>query len=520
VTRFETVGGAAADDAIRDGSAGRRRMTPFETGQRGSGLWKRFLLGSLAIVLLSATAAAAAVLLEVKHVSDLIGPATLQTAAGVITPDEAGKAETILVIGTDARKLSKDAYDRANPPHSDTLLLIRMDPNHDQTSELSVPRDLRTTITTPAGAVTMGKINEAYTIGGVNLATKTVETTLPGIAVNHIVAVNFAGFRKLIDAIGCVYVFVDRHYYNVNLGTVATNFSSIDIQPGYQQLCGQPALDYARYRHTDSDIVRAARQQDFVRQAKAQIGVKGLISKEDVLLKALHGAVSTDIHGTAQILHLFTLAAFSLGRPVRQVTFQGNPNVFIAGGSYVVSTPAQIQATVADFLSGNPPAKITVPSVALHRTSSSKTVATLALTPTPASDIGLANVASVGLPIKLYEPQLRVQSTTTPDIVRAYTLRDENHVKHKAYVISIARGQVGEYYGVEGTNWLDPPILASPHQTRWIGHRTFGVYLDGSHIRVVSWRTSGAVYWLNNTVDTKLTNRQMLAIAESTQPVA
>jgi LCP family protein required for cell wall assembly len=231
--------------AARFGSAGSRFVTPFDPIARGGGLWKRFLFGSLAIVLLSATAAAAAVLLEVKHVADLIGPATLHTAAGVITPDQAGKAETILVIGTDARKLSKSAYDRANPPHSDTLLLIRMDPNHDQTSELSVPRDLRTSITGPTGAVTMGKINEAYTIGGVNLATKTVESTLPGIAVNHIVAVNFAGFRSLIDAIGCVYVFVDRHYYNLNLGTTATNFASIDIQPGYQKLCGQPALDYA-----------------------------------------------------------------------------------------------------------------------------------------------------------------------------------------------------------------------------------------------------------------------------------
>jgi len=494
-------------------------MTPFETGHKGWDLWKRFLLGSLAIVLLSTTAAAAAVLLEVKHVADLIGPATLHTSAGLITPDQAGQAETILVIGTDARKLSKDLFDRANPPHSDTLLLIRMDPNHDQTTELSVPRDLRTTINRPGGGVTIGKINEAYTIGGVDLATKTVESALPGIAVNHIVAVNFAGFRSLIDAIGCVYVFVDRHYFNVNLGTVATNFASIDIQPGYQQLCGQPALDYARYRHTDSDIVRAARQQDFVRQAKAQIGVKGLINKEDVLLKALHGAVATDIHGTAQVLHLFTLAAFSLGRPIRQVTFQGNPDVYIAGGSYVVSTPAQIASTVNDFLTGNPPAKITVPAVALHRASSPKTVATLALTPTPASDVGLANLASVGLPIKLYEPRLRLQNTSTPDIVRAYTLRDENRIKHKAYVISISRGQVGEFYGVEGTDWLDPPILAGAHQTRRIGSRTFGVYLDGSHIRVVSWRTGNAVYWLNNTVDTKITNRQMLAIAESTQPV-
>jgi LCP family protein required for cell wall assembly len=483
-------------------------------------VWKKFLLGSLAIVLLSGTAAAAAVILEVKHVADLIGPATLQTTAGVITPAQAGKAETILVLGTDARKLSKDIADKANPPHSDTLLLIRMDPSHQQTSELSIPRDLKTTITTPGGAVTTQKINAAYTLGGVSLAAKTIEKTLPGIQINHIIAVNFAGFRKLIDAIGCVYVYVDRHYYNVNLGTSATNFSSINIQPGYQQLCDQTALDYVRYRHTDSDFVRVARQQDFVRQAKQQIGVSGLISKEDLLLKALHSAVSTDIHGTQQVFHLFTLAAFSLGRPIRQVSFQSDPNVLFAGGSYVVSTPTQIQATVSDFLNGNPPARLAVPRAPARGIPAKIASTGLGLSPTPVSDIGLANVASVGLPIRLYAPRLRLQSTSQPDIVRSYALRDEKHVLHRAYVVSIARGQVGEYYGVEGTNWLDPPILAGSHQTRRAGGRTYGIYLDGSHIRVVSWRAGHAVYWLNNTEDTKLTNRQMLAIAASTKPIA
>ncbi|HEX3872749.1 MAG TPA: LCP family protein, partial [Solirubrobacteraceae bacterium] len=470
--------------------------------------------------LLTTIATAAAVLLEVKHVADLFGPSTLRTAAGVITPAQAGKAETILVVGTDARKLSQDSFDREDPPHSDTLLLIRMDPSRHQTSELSVPRDLRTEITAPGGGVTTGKINSAYTIGGVSLAAKTVESTLPGIQINHIVSVNFAGFQKLIDTIGCVYVYVDRHYYNVNTGTVLDNYASIDIQPGYQKLCGETALDYVRYRHDDSDFVRVARQQDFVRQAKQQIGVKGLISKEDLLLRALHSAVATDIHGTQQIFHLFTLAAFSLGRPIRQVTFQADRNVTIGTTSYVVASPAQVRATVSDFLNGNPPSQIKVSSVSLRGAKSTRAVAALGLSATPESDVGLANVASVGLPLRWYEPGLRVQSGSTPDDVRAYTVRDENGIKRRAYVVSIARGLVGEYYGVEGTNWTDPPILAGPHESRRIGGRTYGVYLDGSHIRVISWRAGKAVYWLNNTEDTELTNRQMLAIAESCQPIA
>ncbi|MEA2265560.1 MAG: polyisoprenyl-teichoic acid--peptidoglycan teichoic acid transferase [Solirubrobacteraceae bacterium] len=492
---------------------------PRDPLQRAPGVWKRFLLGSALIVVLMTAATATAVLMEVKHVSDLLGPAQLHLGRDVITPEQAGAPETILVIGTDRRPQSKTLADRLNPPHSDTLLLVRMDPRKNQTSVLSVPRDLRTTIDAGPKGTTLQKINAAYTIGGAPLAAKTIERALPGITIQHVIDINFKGFRRVIDAIGCVYVYVDRHYYNQNVGTALTNYASIDIQPGYQRLCDQTALDYARYRHTDSDFVRVARQQDFLRQAKQQIGVSGLLDHEDRLLRALRQSVQTDIHGTATIFHLFTLAAFSLGRPVRQVKFQADQNVLIHGGSYVIASPVQVGATVSDFIHGNPPAKVHVPAFNLKRSTGAGTVRGLGLTPTPEADVGLANVASVGLPIKLFVPRLRLQSGPTPDLVRAYTLRDERGVRHRAYVISISRGLVGEYYGIEGTDWKAPPILAGPHGSRKIAGRTYDVYIEGSHIRTVAWHLPHAVYWLNNTLDSLLTNRQMLAIAESARPV-
>ncbi|MGI8803306.1 MAG: LCP family protein [Solirubrobacteraceae bacterium] len=492
---------------------------PLEPLERVRGVWKRFLLGSVAIVALMTGATASTVLLEVKHVSDLLGPATLHPSSGVITPAEAGAAETILVIGTDRRPLSTNAIDRSGAAHSDTLLLVRMDPNQRQTSVLSVPRDLRTVIGDAAKGSALQKINAAYSIGGATLAAKTVEQTLPGITIQHIVDINFKGFRRVVDAIGCVYVYVDRRYYHSSAPTAADNYASINIQPGYQRLCDQTALDYARYRHTDSDFLRVARQQDFIRQAKQQVGVSGLIDHEDVLLRALHRAVQTDIHGTATILHLFTLAAFSLSRPVRQVKFQANQSVTLGGVSYVLATPQQIQSTVSDFLRGNPPAQVHVPAINLKRADNAKLVRGIGLTPTPASDIGLANVASVGLPIKLYVPRLRLQTGSPPDLVRSYTLPDANGNRRHAYVVSIARGLTGEYYGVEGTDWTTPPILAGPHQSRVIAHRTYDVYIEGSHVRTVAWRLPHAVYWLNNTLDSLLTNQQMLTIAESVKPV-
>ena len=77
-----------------------------------------------------------------------------------------------------------------------------------------------------------------------------------------------------------MYVDVDRRYFNDNRPPVGGGgaYAAIDVPAGYQKLCGARALDYVRYRHLDSDLVRAARQQSFLGQAKDQIGVSGVFS--------------------------------------------------------------------------------------------------------------------------------------------------------------------------------------------------------------------------------------------------
>ena len=77
-----------------------------------------------------------------------------------------------------------------------------------------------------------------------------------------------------MDKIGGIWLDVDRRYYHVNNGTAAENYANINLQPGYQLLTGQQALDFVRYRHTDDDYHRIARQQQFVRALKQQFKQK------------------------------------------------------------------------------------------------------------------------------------------------------------------------------------------------------------------------------------------------------
>ena len=103
--------------------------------------------------------------------------------------------------------------------------------------------------------------------GGEKLAIETIKEYLD-IAINHVVNVDFNGFYEAVNAIDCVYIDVDRHYYHSNgIG----EYAEIDVPAGYQKLCGFNALKYVRYRHEDNDLVRGARQQDFVREARQRI---------------------------------------------------------------------------------------------------------------------------------------------------------------------------------------------------------------------------------------------------------
>jgi hypothetical protein len=80
----------------------------------------------------------------------------------------------------------------------------------------------------------------------------------------------------------------------------------------------------------------------------------------------------------------------------------------------------------------------------------------------------------------------------------------------------LKRGEaLGEYYGIQGTTWKDPPILEQPQATRRVGGRTYELHYDGARLRLVAWRTKKATYWVSNTLLLSLSKRQMMSIARS-----
>jgi polyisoprenyl-teichoic acid--peptidoglycan teichoic acid transferase len=504
------------------------------------GMWKRFLIAGVLIALLSGAATATVLLNTITTLADEVFPTLshIRAPKGLVTPEYSGGPETFLVLGSDRREKSKDSFDRQDPPHSDTILLVRFDPEQGQTSVLSIPRDLMVNITTPSGQVYVNeKINAAYTIGskvggasGASLlAAETIKREVfPGLKLNGIIDVNFAGFIKVVDALGCAYVNVDHHYYNQNVGSAETNYTSINLAPGYQKLCYENALAYVRYRHTDSDFVRVARQQDFLRDLRQQIDPSNEIGQIDNVAKAVGHAITSTFPASPEELILLTkLIAFSQTKPLRQVRFLStNVNAQFNGGSYVTSTPELEKRTLDTFLNGREQLKLQSSPTAhaskhshhhLHK-SSGISPAALNLSPTSSAGDSEAVKAALGVPFRVLYPTLQTGQAEQQQ-VRAYQLKNQQNILHHAYVVVWQENSLaGGYYDFEGTDWLNPPLFAHA-RTQVIDGRKYELIDDGSHIHVLGWRSGSVLYWLTNSLLEELSNAQMLAIAKSAKPL-
>ena len=108
------------------------------------------------------------------------------------------------------------------------------------------------------------------------------------------------------------------------------------------------------------------------------------------------------------------------------------------------------------------------------------------------------------------------QGATGASYPRAYLLHDRHGVAHYAYRMTLEINPVlGQYYGVQGTTWQNPPILSSPSQTKSVNGKELLLYANGSKLSLVAWRTPQAVYWVSNTLTDNISNSQLVAIAAS-----
>jgi LCP family protein required for cell wall assembly len=483
----------------------------------------RLLLGSLTVLLCSAGFGAAVVLDQVHTLRDALRQnAPLVLPSSTLAPAGWGQPQTLLLVGDDQRKLTGEFKYYRHPvlPHANEMILVRIDPAKPYISMMSIPRELEVTIYPPRKPAVTTRFNYAYTAGGIPLLVSTIKQDL-GLPVNHVMVVTFGRFERAVDEMGCVYSTVDRRYYHVNLPG-GPQYQEINLQPGYQNLCGKQALEFVSYRHDDTSLVRDARDQSLLLDVKQQYG-SALADNIDKFERIFGQAVQTDrgLQSTTGLLNLIGTLISSSGRRVRQVKFQANIVPPAATPcECVTATPGQIAASVHDFLDGTsaPPKRAVADTARAAR--ERRFVAQLPLSPVPAGEVDRARSAGARMPFPYEFPAVQDRGGSRLAVsLRDYSITAPDHSSYPIYVAVFSAGALGQYYDVQGTAWPDPPLLERPAQTVQVDGRTYLLQYQGATLQTVGWRERGGTYWIRNSLTGALPNGELLAIAEQTAPL-
>ena len=501
---------------------------------RAKPLWARFLAASLVIVVSMAAATSISLLVYLTDIAEgLSDNDALASLRDQLTEVDGGAPQTILILGSDKRLNTK-----GDPGRSDTTILLRVDPDQEAIALLSIPRDLRVSIP----KLGVAKFNEAYTVGGPELTLEVVER-LTDLEINHVVNINFTGFADAVNAIGCVYIDVDRRYFiPPESGT-----AEIDIEAGYQRLCGLKALQYVRFRHDDNDLVRSARQQDFMREARQKLPPGTLIRERNELLDIFTEYTTSDISDGVTLLELLKTFLAVQSAPVREVHFPADLGDGTSG--YVTASEDAIKKTVEQFLGvgGTPGARpggdADKPPPEEDKQKPDDRGGDGKSDDEPKQDfVGpemddsteqgqlyanqMSKVQTGGgkpmIDFPIYYPTRLAPGSTINEASRAFPIDGPDKEAYRGYKmvvdipgINFGNGLFSEYYGVSGTDWVDAPILDNPSETRTIDDRDYLLFYDGDRLRLVGFKTKTAAYWVNNTLLQSLDEGQMLSIATS-----
>jgi LCP family protein required for cell wall assembly len=267
--------------------------------------------------------------------------------------------QNILILGSDSRAGDEDpaADGMGGNERSDALMVLHIPEDHSKAYLISIPRDTYVSVPLYKGhGGTKAKINAAFAWGGIPLTVKTVEK-FTGVKLDHVIKINFNGFKKMTEAVGGVDVTVDK--------TVTDPRSKRTFKAGVNHLDGDAALDYVRQRYglPNGDFDRQRRQQIFLRALMLKATDSGTLTNPVKLKRFLDAA--TESLTVDNGFSLTDSAKEFKGLRAGDITFITSPHLgsqTIDGQSVVVSNREKASALwtavekdgVATWLASNP----------------------------------------------------------------------------------------------------------------------------------------------------------------------
>ncbi|MFW6278830.1 MAG: LCP family protein [Bacillota bacterium] len=225
-------------------------------------------------------------------------------------------------------------------PRSDTIIIASIDLESEDIGLLSIPRD--TYLEIPGHG--KNKINASYAYGGIDLVIKTLESYLD-IPIDYYVDLNFAGFSRAVDVLGGIEIDIEK---DLNYVDEAADLE-IDISKGRQQLDGEEALDYVRYRGPiHGDIGRVHRQQKFLKSAFRRLMQPDVLVKLPSLYNEFSEHVETNISSVDFAPFLKLIKQINMDH-LKMETLPGEPR-YIDEVSYWVPEENEVEILINSLI--------------------------------------------------------------------------------------------------------------------------------------------------------------------------
>lgn len=194
----------------------------------------------------------------------------------------------------------------ANDSHggllADSIMIVSLNTKDNKVALISVPRDLWVQI---PGTNEHGKLNSVYShweSGGKGQGIPKMEEimgTITGLKIDHGIAINFEGFKQLIDAVGGVDVSLSRPFVEAQQFVEGNECGGqFSLPAGLNRLNGEKALCYSRARVSTNDFDRSKRQQVVMKALKDKmisLGTLADFGKMNNILNIIGANVKTDM---------------------------------------------------------------------------------------------------------------------------------------------------------------------------------------------------------------------------------
>lgn len=264
---------------------------------------------------------------------------------------------TLLLMGSDNRA-------HAGPSRSDTMMLLRIDPERGTIRGLALPRDLFTPIQGLPIRRT-AKLNSALFwgeyLGGDGL--KTAEQTvaaLVGVPVDAAVVVHFGFVRKLVDALGGVEVYCDNQAYGASDRKLQNGkaLGTVRFESGWNYLDGGRALDFIRVRKPDFDFGRVKRNRALAQAVAGRLRAPGGLRQVRPHVFRLLREVNTDL-GVADCARAAWVYYLASARDIEWVAIDKaglDPVTTSEKAQVLVARPGTLEKAVDEWLQREPPA--------------------------------------------------------------------------------------------------------------------------------------------------------------------